>query len=80
MIVDWDDFDETPMANLLAKFKMPRIERYIDIGYPRIHLRLYSMVMSTHGLDEARITSYVFEWHNSKLVCIFGFLSPQDLG
>ena len=49
----WDDFDGLPMANLLAKFRMPKIERYMGIGCPRIHLRLYSTVMRAHGLDEA---------------------------
>ncbi|RVW86124.1 hypothetical protein CK203_037957 [Vitis vinifera] len=50
-----DDFDGLPMASLLAKFRMPEIERYTGIGYPRIHLRLYSTVMRAHGLDEAQM-------------------------
>lgn len=49
--VTWDDFDGSPMASLLAKFRMPDIERYTGMGCPRIHLRLYSTVMRAHGLD-----------------------------
>ena len=51
----WKDFEGTLVASLLAKFRMPEIERYIGIGYPGIHLRLSSMVMRTHGLDEAQM-------------------------
>ena len=43
------------MASLPAKFRMPEIERYTGIGCPRIHLRLYSMVMRAHGLDESQM-------------------------
>ena len=49
----WDDFDGLLVASLSAKFKMLEIERYTEIGCPRIHLRLYSTVMRAHGLDEA---------------------------
>ena len=41
------------MASLPAKFRMLKIEIYTGIGCPRIHLRLYSMVMKAHRLDEA---------------------------
>ena len=51
----WDDFDEVPVPSLSAKFRMPKIERYMGIGCPRIHLRLYSTVMRAHGLDEAKM-------------------------
>ena len=43
------------MASFSAKFRMPNIERYTSIGYPRIHLRLYSTVMIAHGLDESQM-------------------------
>ena len=43
------------MASLLAKFRMPEIERYTGIGCPSIHLQLYSVVMRTHGLDESQM-------------------------
>ena len=43
------------MASLPAKFRMPEIERYMGIGYPCIHLRLYSTVLRAHGLDEAQM-------------------------
>ena len=53
--VTWEDFDGTPVASLLAKFRMLEIERYTGIGCPRIHLRLYSTVMRAHGLNEAQM-------------------------
>ena len=43
------------MASLVAKFRMPEIERYTGIGCPRIHLRLYSTIMRAHRLDEAQM-------------------------
>ncbi|KAL6345726.1 hypothetical protein AAG906_017468 [Vitis piasezkii] len=51
----WDDFDGLPMASLMTKFRMPEIKRYTGIRYPCIHLRLYSIVMRAHGLDEAQM-------------------------
>ena len=53
--VTWEDFDGTLVASLPAKFRMPEIERYTGIGYPRIHLRLYSIVMRAHRLDKAQM-------------------------
>ena len=43
------------MASLLAKFRMLEIERYMGIGCPRIHLRLYSAVMRAHGLNKSQL-------------------------
>ncbi|RVW58818.1 hypothetical protein CK203_104010 [Vitis vinifera] len=54
-VTTWEDFDGAPVASLPAKFRMPEIERYIGIGCPRIHLRLYSTVMRAHGLHEAQM-------------------------
>ena len=51
----WDDLEGMPMANLSAKFRMLDIERYTSIGYPCIHLQLYSTVMRAHGLDESQM-------------------------
>ncbi|RVW70557.1 hypothetical protein CK203_059262 [Vitis vinifera] len=51
----WDDFDGLLVASLPAKFRMPKIERYMGIRCPRIHWRLYSTVMRAHGLDEAQM-------------------------
>ena len=51
----WDDFDGLLVANLLAKFRMSEIERYMGIGCPHIHLGLYSTVMMAHGFDEAHM-------------------------
>ena len=54
-VVTWEDFDGALVASLPAKFRMPEIERYMGIGYPRIHLRLYSTIMRAHGLNEAQM-------------------------
>ena len=43
------------MAALPVEFRMPDIERYTGIGFPRIHLQLYSAVMRGHRLDEAQM-------------------------
>ena len=43
------------MASLPSKFWMPEIKRYMVIGCPRIHLRLYSTIMRAHGLDKAHM-------------------------
>ena len=53
----WDDRDGIPTASLPAKFRMPDIERYSGIGYPKIHLRLYSTVMKAHGIDDAQLAA-----------------------
>ena len=50
----WDDFNGLPVVSLLAKFRMPEIERYTGIGCPCIHLRLYSTMMA-HDLDETQM-------------------------
>ena len=50
-------FDTTilppPPPSQLVPQAIPEIERYTGIGCPHIHLRLYSIVMRAHGLDEA---------------------------
>ena len=51
-IITWEDFDGVLVANLPAKFRMPEIERYMDISCPRIHLRFYRTIMRAHELDE----------------------------
>ena len=51
----WDDLDAMLVASLPAKFRMPDIERYISISFPRIHLRLYNTMMRAHGLDESHM-------------------------
>ena len=51
-LVVWDDLDSIPVASLPA-FMMPDIERYMGVGCPHIHLRLYSIVMRAHGLDKS---------------------------
>ncbi|RVX08373.1 hypothetical protein CK203_014115 [Vitis vinifera] len=37
------------------RFRMSKIDRYMGIGCPRIHLRLYSTIMRAHGLDEVQM-------------------------
>ena len=54
-VITWEDFDGAPVASLPTKFRMLEIERYMGIECPCIHLRLYSMVMRAHGLDEAQM-------------------------
>ena len=53
--VVWDNLDSILMANLPAKLRMLDIERYTDVGCPRIHLRLYNTVMRVHGLDKSHM-------------------------
>ena len=43
------------MAAFPVEFRMPDIERYIGIGWPRIHLQLYNVVMCGHRLDESQM-------------------------
>ena len=52
-IILWDDPDDVPVATLPISFRMPDIERYMGVGCPRIHLRLYNIVMRVLGLNEA---------------------------
>ena len=54
-MISWDDPDDVPVATLPVGFRMPDIERYTGVGCPRIHLRLYSIVMRALGLDEAQL-------------------------
>ena len=54
-VIDWDGYDDLPVAALSIEFRMPDIERYMEIGCPRIHLQLYSVVMCEHRLDEAQM-------------------------
>ena len=53
--ISWDDIDDMPMATLPVCFRMPEIKRYMGVGCPHIHLRLYSTVMRALGLDEAQL-------------------------
>ena len=54
-VIGWDGYDDLPVAALPVEFRMPDIERYTEIGCPRIHLQLYSAVMRGHRLDEAQM-------------------------
>ena len=54
-MISWDDLDDVPVAILPVGFRMPDIERYMSVGCPRIHLRLYSTVMRALGLDETQL-------------------------
>ena len=54
-VMSWDGYDDLPIVALPADFRMPDIERYTGIGYSRIHLQLYSVVMHRHRLDETQM-------------------------
>ena len=54
----WDDRDGIPAASLPAKFRMPDIKRYSGIGCPKIHLRLYNIVMRAHWIDDAQLVPF----------------------
>ena len=54
-VMSWDGYDDLPIVALPADFRMPNIERYTGIGYSRIHLQLYSVVMRRHRLDETQM-------------------------
>ena len=43
------------MIRLLLDFKMLEIKRYTGRGCPLVHLRLYSIVIRAHRLDEAQM-------------------------
>ena len=45
------------MASLPTKFRMSDIKRYSGIGYPKIHLRLYSIVIRAHEIDDAQLVA-----------------------
>ena len=51
----WDDFEDMSVTSLPAKFRMPDIKRYTGIGCPPIHLKLHSIVIRAHGLDESQM-------------------------
>ena len=54
-VIGWDEYDDLPVEALSVEFRMLDIKRYTGIGYPRIHLQLYSAVMRGHRLDEAQM-------------------------
>ena len=54
----WDDRDGILVASLPTKFRMPYIERYNGIGHPKIHLKLYSIIMRANGIDVAQLMAF----------------------
>ena len=62
-----------PVATLPTSFRMPKIERYTGVRCPRIHLKLYNIVMRALGLNEAQL-------HNIEMVCFIRVISSKDLG
>ena len=54
-VTSWDDFDSVSATKLPPDFKMPEIERYTGRGWPRVHLRLHSIVMRAHRFDEVQM-------------------------
>lgn len=55
--IPWNDVDSMPVATLLVDFRMLEIERYMVVRCPRIHLRLYYVIMRALGLDEAQLVT-----------------------
>ena len=53
--MSWDRYDDLPVVALPIEFRMSNIKRYMGIGWPCIHLQLYSVVMHMHILDEAQM-------------------------
>ena len=53
--ISWDDIDDMLVDTLPVVFRMPEIERYMGVGCPRIHLKLYNTFIRALGLDEARL-------------------------
>ena len=37
-VIGWDEYDDLQVEALPVEFRMPDIERYTGIGYPRIQL------------------------------------------
>ena len=56
---------------------MPDIERYMGIGFPCIHLQLYSVVMCGHRLDEARMITLFPLSLSGAAQCWFASLDPS---
>ena len=46
----WDGFDSALGTRLPLDFKMLEIKRYTGRGCPRVHLRLYTIVMRAYRL------------------------------
>ena len=54
-VTSWDDFDGAPTSGLRPSFRMLETKRYIGRGCSRFHLRLYTIAMRAHKLDETRM-------------------------
>ena len=76
--ITWEDFDGAPVVSLPAKFKMPNIEKYMGVGCPHIHLRLYSTVMRTHGLDKSQMITMFPLSLSSASQCWFASLESSQ--
>ena len=82
-LVVWDDLDSILVVSLLAKLRMPNIEKDTGVGYSRIHFRLYNTVIRAHGFGRViydHHVPFIFEWHDPKLVHIFRVIAIQDMG
>ena len=53
-VTSWDD-DTAPTSGLRPDFRMSKTKRYIGKDCPRVYLRLYTIVMRAHRLDETRM-------------------------
>ena len=75
--VVWEDLDCIPMASLLAKFRIPDIEKYMGVACPCIHLRLYSTMMRAHGLDESQMITMFPLSPSGTIQCWFASLESS---
>ena len=76
-VIGWNGYDELPMAALSVEFRMSDIERYTEIGYPRIHLQLYITVMHGHRLDGAQMIMLFPLSLSGAAQCWFASLDPS---
>ena len=54
-VTSWDDFDIAPTSGLRSNFRILETVRYISMGCPHVHLRLYTIVIRAHRLDETQM-------------------------
>ncbi|RVW79488.1 hypothetical protein CK203_050080 [Vitis vinifera] len=73
-----DQRDGIPMASFPTKVHMLDIKHYNEIGYPKIHLRLYGIVLeATRQRPDKFISSFVSCWR-AKVVGMVDWPKEQD--
>ena len=63
------------MSSLSTEFRMPNVERYMNIGCPKIHLSLYSTIMRAYRLDKAQMIMFFPMSLSSVAQCWFASLN-----